>query len=40
MKSVSFIISPSYEDYVETHRDSIKLAEEFIINMLKRKGKQ
>jgi len=40
MKSVSFISSPSYEDYVETHRDSIKLAGEFIINMLKRKGKQ
>jgi len=39
MQSAFFIAHPSYEDYVETHRDSVKRAEEFIINILKQKGK-
>jgi len=39
LKTLPFISSPSYEDYVETHRDSIKYAEEFIVNLLKTKGK-
>ncbi len=34
MQTVSFISRPSYDDYVETHRDSVKYAEEFIVNTL------
>jgi 1-deoxy-D-xylulose-5-phosphate reductoisomerase len=35
MRSVSRIKQPAYEDYVETHRESIRKAEEFIINIQK-----
>jgi len=39
LKTVAFIKKPSYEDYVETHRDSIRKAEEIIINIQKKKEK-
>lgn len=39
MHSVSFIKKPSYDDYVSTHGESIRKAEEFIINLKKSKGK-
>jgi 1-deoxy-D-xylulose-5-phosphate reductoisomerase len=37
MNTIPGIKKPSYEDYVETHRDSIRKAEEFIINIQKQK---
>jgi len=40
MKTVQFISRPSYEDYVETHMESIGKAEDYIAHTLKRKGKQ
>jgi len=39
MQTVSFIKKPMYDDYVETHRDSVKYAEEFILNTLLQKSK-
>ncbi|MEI6883645.1 MAG: 1-deoxy-D-xylulose-5-phosphate reductoisomerase [Bacteroidota bacterium] len=39
MHSVTFRLQPSYDDYVATHKESVRMAEEFIINRKKSKGK-
>ena len=39
MNTVPGIKKPSYVDYVETHREAIRMAEEFIINIQKQKEK-
>jgi len=39
MKTVPGIKKPSYEDYVETHMETIRIAGEFIINIQKQKEK-
>ncbi len=39
MNAVPGIKKPSYEDYVETHKESIRKAEEFIINIQNHKEK-